>query len=209
MKRSLTVVLLACAASSFAAQPPGVIREGKAAAVLPREARVVELPVSVSKAAAKKLAVKMTIDRSQASEAVVSDPKLGIEVGLRRDGNDFEIGGYLKCHGWLLQPGLSSGGLALVGGGLNVELRPVGAGVFMLRGPYKKEDGSDGMLNLRVDAPLPLKDLTVQAPGVDLKASRSKKGYAIAGTVDQTLYGKRELAVIGGALAALTDDLFR
>lgn len=217
MRRSLLVVAAACAAA-FAAQPPSAIRESAGPAPLPKPARtdaewakdLAPLGAAVQDEAPKKLAVGMTIDHTQFFTAVVSEPKLGVDVEVRRDGRDFSLSGYLKSHGWLLEPPRSLRGVALMGGGLNVDVRPFGDLAYLLSGPYKKEDGSDGSLRVRLDAQgLPARDFSIRAKGLTLDARWRARGYEVSGEADPAVYGKRELAVIGGALTALTDDLFR
>ncbi len=216
MGRTWALVAFA-ALAAFAAPPASVIPRNNGSQILSKEtagdaqwARELEpLPASVQTQAPKKQPVKMTVDRSGLS-AVVSEPKLGIDVEVRRDGRDFTLSGYLKAHAWELDPPRSLRGVAIMGGGVNVEVRPWGDLAYSLSGPYKKEDGSDGSLSLRVDASgLPARGWAIRASGIDLEARCNARGCVISGFVDPRRYGKRELAVIGGALAALTDDLFR
>ncbi len=217
MQRFLVVIVLA-AVAAVAAPPSSIIPRSNGASILNKEAAgdsqwardLAPLPASVQKAAPKKQAVKLSIERNGFDEAEITEPRLGIDVDVRRDGADYALSGYLKAHGWELEPPRSLRGVALMGGGINVEVRPFGDLGYSLSGPYKKEDGSDGTLSLRVDADgLPVRDLSIRDAGIDLEARWSARGYTISGSVDPQRYGKRELAIIGGALATLTDDLFR
>jgi hypothetical protein len=204
MEREIAAIALTLTAAASAAAAPAASPAAREA----NWARDLEpIPAAVAEHAPKKSPVEMTILRAQSVAAVVSEPTRGIDVDVRRDGKDFLFAGYIKAHGVVLGE-TSMSGVAVKGGGVAVEAKPEGDASFRLAGAYKKEDGSEGALSLRLDSD-GKRDFSIRSKGVELEAKWTARGYILSGYVDPAAYGRRELAILGGALAALTDDSFR
>lgn len=160
--------------------------------------------------AAKFEKVRMTVDRSSQIDAVVSAPALGINVDVSRGGLDsFWLNGYLKASARPFDRSSTLNGVTIMGGGVNVDVRPYGSQAYLLSGVYKNADAKDGSLNIRFELNgLPVRDMTVSEPGLELRLRWTASGYEIEGRADPARYGKRELAVLGAAVATLTWDSF-
>lgn len=205
MKRCLVVLLaLSNAASAFAAAAPQRSLEGVWSGVLNAgRGRILQ-------AAPQFIKVRMTIDRSSQMDAVVTEPSLGINVDVSRGGLDsFWINGYLKASARPLDRRSTLSGVTIMGGGVNVDMKPFGGQTYLLSGVYKDAEGRDGSLNLRFDLQgEPLRDMTVAEKGLELRLRWTATGYEVEGRADPAVYGKRELAVIGASVATLTWDSF-
>ncbi len=154
--------------------------------------------------------VDVSIDRFVPDRALVSDPHLGLDLEVGRLGlGSLDLSGYLSGSGMLRAPRSSWEGVDLMGDGFNVGVAPFGSMRFLINGPYKKDDGSDGSLSVGIDADgLPLRDLEIHQPGLDLVARWRSDGYELKGRADSRLYGKRALAIVSAAIASLTFDSF-
>lgn len=117
--------------------------------------------------APKFVAVRMTIDRASYYSAVITEPELGINVDVSRSGLDsFWINGYLKGNAHPFDRRTTLAGTSIMGGGVNVDMRPFGSQMFLLSGVYKDAEGKDGSMNLHFDVHgLPVRDMSVHAKG--------------------------------------------
>lgn len=100
-------------------------------------------------------------------------------------------------------------GAVLTGGGLDVEIAPYDRRSYLLKGSYRDAQGNDGALEVRFKAlPSSPRDFAIQQEGLDLRLRWTAHGYTMDGKADPALYGRRELAIIGAAAAAVTWDDF-
>jgi len=156
------------------------------------------------------VSMRMTIDRGSPAQAVVTEPTMGINVDLNRNGSDsFWINGYLKGAGRFSDLRASMAGAVLTGGGLDVEVIPYDRRSYLVKGSYRDAQGKDGTLEVRLKAlPSSPRDFAVHQEGLDLRLRWTAQGYTVDGKADPALYGRRELAIIGAAVAAVTWDDF-
>jgi hypothetical protein len=160
--------------------------------------------------APQSLSVRMTIDRGSPGQAVVTEPKLGINVDLNRSGSEaLWMNGYLKGAGRFSDLRASMAGATLSGGGLHIEVSPSEGRSYVVQGSYRDAQGQDGTLNVRFKAQASSpRDLVVRQEGLDLRLRWTSQGYTVDGKADPALYGRRELAIIGAAVAVVTWDDF-
>ena len=203
MRHCLAVILVFSSAFAFAASAPRTPEGVWSGALSAGRGKILQQVPKYAK-------VRMAVDRSSPLDAVVNEPGLGINVDVSRGGLDsFWINGYLKGSARPFDRRSSLAGVTIMGGGVNVDARPFGGQGYILSGIYKDTEGKDGSLNLHLNAAvLPLRDMTVSEKGLELQLRWTATGYIIEGRADPASFGKRELAILGAAVATLTWDSF-
>ncbi|MBI4387218.1 MAG: hypothetical protein HY551_07535 [Elusimicrobia bacterium] len=150
--------------------------------------------------------VDMRIDHSRATVAMVAESVTGLRLEVDFSGRSAYISGDIKTTAHRRHPRDSRYGVDLLGGGINVSLSPFGGSYYILNGIYDKGDGKNSSLNIPIKGYY--RDMEIRQPGMDLNVKWRASGYRIEGTVDPARYGKKELAILGGALTALTHGEF-
>jgi len=155
--------------------------------------------------------IDMTIVRRTSLQAKVKEQSLGLDVTVNRYfGGTFRFEGDLNAAGTQRRPESSFYGVDILGNGVNVSLWPVASDDYLLSGIYKKEGGKNKKGDsIHIWIHSFSRDFSIHDKGIDLDVIWKATGYRIQGTIDKNLYGKKEMAILGGALAALTSDADR